>query len=96
MKILITGAKGLVGRALVEHCSTRGDKVFDYDHKSLDIADAHAVESVIAAQRPDAVINCAAWTDVDGCETNPDESRTRKLARTGKPRTRQSRRPARS
>ena len=71
MKILITGAKGLVGRALVEHCSASGDEVFSYDHKSLDIADADAVESAIAAQRPDAVINCAAWTDVDGCETDP-------------------------
>jgi dTDP-4-dehydrorhamnose reductase len=74
MKILITGANGLVGRALVEHCSTSGDEVFDYDHKALDIADAEAVDSVIAAQRPDAVINCAAWTDVDGCETNPTKA----------------------
>ena len=71
MKILITGAKGLVGRALAEHCSARGDEVFGYDHNALDIADAEAVDSAIAAHRPDAVINCAAWTDVDGCETNP-------------------------
>jgi len=74
LKILITGAKGLVGRALVEHCSASGDEVFGYDHTALDIADAHAVESVIAAHRPDAVINCAAWTDVDGCETNPEKA----------------------
>ena len=71
MKILITGARGLVGRAVVEHCSASGDEVFGYDHSSLDIADPHAVESTIAERRPDAVINCAAWTDVDGCETNP-------------------------
>ena len=71
LRILITGAKGLVGRALVEHCSASGDEVFDYDHQSLDIADAHAVESAVTAHHPDAVINCAAWTDVDGCETNP-------------------------
>jgi len=74
MKILITGAKGLVGRALVEHCSASGDEVFKYDHHALDIADARAVESEINAQRPDAVINCAAWTDVDGCETNPEKA----------------------
>jgi dTDP-4-dehydrorhamnose reductase len=74
LKLLITGAKGLVGRALVEHCSAGGDEVFSYDHNSLDITDAEAVESVIAAQRPDAVINCAAWTDVDGCETNPSKA----------------------
>ncbi len=71
LKILVTGAKGLVGRALVEHCSGNGDEVFGYDHEALDIADTEAVESAIAARRPDAVINCAAWTDVDGCETNP-------------------------
>lgn len=74
MKILITGAKGLVGRALVEHCSATGDEVFSYDHESLDIADARAVDAAIAVHRPAAVINCAAWTDVDGCETNPEKA----------------------
>jgi dTDP-4-dehydrorhamnose reductase len=71
LKILITGAGGLVGRALTEHCRTQGDEVFDYDHKSLDIVDAGAVEAAILARRPDAVINCAAWTNVDDCEGNP-------------------------
>jgi dTDP-4-dehydrorhamnose reductase len=70
LKILITGAKGLVGHALVEHCVARGDEVLAYDHKALDIADASAVDTVILTQRPAAIINCAAWTDVDGCETD--------------------------
>jgi dTDP-4-dehydrorhamnose reductase len=71
VKILITGAGGLVGRALSEHCLASGDEVLAYDHKTLDIGDAAAVESIAGDQRPDAVINCAAWTDVDGCESNP-------------------------
>lgn len=75
MKILITGARGLVGRALVEHCLASGDEVLSYDHQSLDIADAQAVEGVIQEQGPHAVINCAAWTDVDGCETNAEKAR---------------------
>lgn len=75
MRILITGSKGLVGRALVEHCLASGDEVLSYDHKALDIADAEAVESVIVSGRPDAVINCAAWTDVDGCERDPEKAR---------------------
>lgn len=75
MRILITGASGLVGRALTEHCRTQGDEVFAYDHKSLDIADPEKVEAVINEQRPGAVINCAAWTDVDGCESNPEKAR---------------------
>lgn len=65
----------MVGRALVEHCASRGDEVLGYDHKALDIADARAVESVIESQRPAAVINCAAWTDVDGCESDPEKAR---------------------
>lgn len=71
MRVLITGAGGLVGRALVEHCRANDDEVFAYDHQSLDIADSGAAERVIVERRPDAVINCAAWTDVDGCERDP-------------------------
>lgn len=75
MRILITGAAGLVGRALAEHCRAKGDEVFAYDHKSLDIADYQAAETSIAEHRPDAVINCAAWTNVDGCESDPEKAR---------------------
>lgn len=75
MRILITGAGGLVGRALTEHCRTQGDEVFACDHKTLDIGDAEMVEAVINERRPGAVINCAAWTDVDGCESNPEKAR---------------------
>ena len=75
MRILITGAKGLVGRALTEHCLASGDEVLTYDHQALDIADVEAVESVIVEKRPEAVINCAAWTDVDGCESDHERAR---------------------
>lgn len=75
MKILITGARGLVGRALVEHCLASGDEVLGYDHEGLDIADVEAVEAVIVKQRPETIVNCAAWTDVDGCESNPEKAR---------------------
>jgi dTDP-4-dehydrorhamnose reductase len=74
LKILITGAGGLVGRALTEHCRKQGDEVFEYDHQSLDIVDSRAVEAAVLARRPDAVINCAAWTNVDGCEDDPEKA----------------------
>jgi dTDP-4-dehydrorhamnose reductase len=74
LKILITGARGLVGRALTEHCQSSGDEVFAYDHASLDIADAQQVETIVSERRPDAVINCAAWTEVDACESNPGKA----------------------
>jgi len=70
-KILITGASGLVGKASVEHCRAQGDEVVAYDRRWLDIGDAEKVAAVVSAERPDAVINCAAWTDVDGCENDP-------------------------
>ena len=70
-KILITGAGGLVGKASIEHCLANGDEVVAYDREALDIGDAAQVEAVISSERPFAVINCAAWTDVDGCESNP-------------------------
>lgn len=71
MKILITGAGGLVGKASVGHCLANGDEVVGYDHQTLDIGDARKVEAVVRSERPGAVINCAAWTDVDGCESDP-------------------------
>jgi dTDP-4-dehydrorhamnose reductase len=60
---------------MVEQCSASGDEVLGYDHKALDISDEKAVDSVITSQLPDAVVNCAAWTDVDGCESDPEKAR---------------------
>lgn len=74
MRVLITGARGLVGQALTEHCSASADEVLGYDHRTLDITDAALVSANIEEQRPDAVINCAAWTDVDGCELDPERA----------------------
>jgi dTDP-4-dehydrorhamnose reductase len=58
----------MVGSALVEHCIRLGDVVFAFDHKGLDITQRDAVGAAIESTRPEAVINCAAWTDVDRCE----------------------------
>jgi dTDP-4-dehydrorhamnose reductase len=68
LKVLVTGARGLVGRAVEEYCSSIGDSVFSYDHQSLDIADRDRVMGTLTNDKPEVVINCAAWTDVDGCE----------------------------
>ena len=70
-RILITGAGGLVGQASVAHCVAHGDEVLSFDREQLDIGNDAGVLSVITHSRPDAVINCAAWTDVDGCERDP-------------------------
>jgi dTDP-4-dehydrorhamnose reductase len=74
LKIIITGAGGLVGRAMISECAGRGDEVVALEHHALDIGDAAAVKETIAAQTPDVVINCAAWTDVDGCESDRERA----------------------
>ena len=70
MKVLVTGSAGLVGRAVSEHCASEGDNVFAFDHRSLDISDAAVVSATFNQTKPELVINCAAWTDVDGCESD--------------------------
>jgi dTDP-4-dehydrorhamnose reductase len=45
-----------------------GDEVLAFDRARLDIADADRVDEVVTTSRPAVVINCAAWTDVDGCQ----------------------------
>ncbi len=72
--MLVTGARGMVGRALVQHCETLGDEVVARDHRTLDISDLGRVLQTIRDEQPEAVINCAAWTDVDGCESDRDRA----------------------
>jgi dTDP-4-dehydrorhamnose reductase len=74
MKVFITGAGGMLGHVLVEHCEARGDEVFAHERESLDITDERVVRERVARARPDTVINCAAWTDVDGCELDPQRA----------------------
>lgn len=68
MKILIAGANGMVGRACTVHGATLSHEIHAHTRRTLDIADSSNVREVFERERPDAVINCAAWTDVDGCE----------------------------
>jgi dTDP-4-dehydrorhamnose reductase len=70
LRVLVTGARGLVGHAVAECCNQAGDEVLSYAHSDLDISDPPAVLKTIRDTRPDVVINCAAWTNVDGCESD--------------------------
>lgn len=74
MRVLITGAGGMVGRALAAHCAARGDEVFAHERATLDITKPEEVRAIFERERPDTIINCAAWTDVDGCELNPERA----------------------
>lgn len=69
MKVLILGAKGLLGGALQQ--VFRDEEVIAYDREELDVTDFAAVREEIEKIRPDVIINCVAWNDVDGAEKNP-------------------------
>jgi dTDP-4-dehydrorhamnose reductase len=68
--ILITGVHGQLGRALATACEDRGLKHEGRDIDTLDISNSSAVDDWILAAQPAAVVNCAAFTAVDDCESN--------------------------
>jgi dTDP-4-dehydrorhamnose reductase len=70
LRVMVAGANGLVGSALVSHCKQIGDEVLAYPRQRLDIVDGELVNKTITETHPEIVINCAAWTDVDGCESD--------------------------
>jgi len=74
MKILITGARGMVARATAEYCRSVGDDVTALSHSEFDIAHHNMVQGGVDSLRPDAVINCAAYTNVDGAETEKQQA----------------------
>jgi dTDP-4-dehydrorhamnose reductase len=68
MRLLVTGAAGMLGTEVV--AAARGHEVAALARADLDITDRDAVRDAVRAARPDAVINCAAYTDVDGAEAD--------------------------
>ncbi len=69
-KVMVTGARGMLGSDLCEAlsacCEVRGVDVEDFD-----VTDAEAPREALTSERPEVVVHCAAWTDVDGCERDP-------------------------
>jgi len=70
MKVLVTGARGMLGSDLCELLA-REHEVRGVDIEGFDVTEPAAVSEALAARRPEAVVHCAAWTDVDGCERDP-------------------------
>lgn len=70
MRVLILGAQGMLGHALC--WASAADDVLAWDREDLDITRAPDVEKRLAAARPDVVMNAAAYTDVEGAETQTE------------------------
>ncbi len=62
----------MVARATAEYCREIGDEVVTKTRQELDISDREAVFGLFESEKFDAAINCAAYTDVDGAETNEE------------------------
>ena len=72
MKWLITGANGQLGKSLTNILRANGIEVVSLTRQTLDISIANDVNAAFKTTKPDILVNCAAWTDVDGAETNAD------------------------
>src|SRR5580693_3980398 len=68
MNVLILGATGLLGKALVREWT--GDEVHAMGSRDVDIRDSAKVREMVERARPDWVVLAAAYTDVDGCESH--------------------------
>lgn len=62
----------MLGSDVMRAAADAGHEVRGFGHTELDITDPEALERRFELDRPDAVINCAAWTDVDGAEDDPE------------------------
>lgn len=72
LKILVTGASGQLGRELVQLTAPADVEIVGFGRDRLDITNLDNCRSVLAEQRPDAIIHCAAYTAVDQAESEPD------------------------
>ncbi|NRA01494.1 MAG: dTDP-4-dehydrorhamnose reductase [Myxococcales bacterium] len=71
---LVTGAAGQLGRSLLAVGEEFGIRAVGRTRGELDIGDARAIGGVLDELRPEVVVNCAAFTKVDLCETRPDDA----------------------
>jgi dTDP-4-dehydrorhamnose reductase len=70
VRLLVTGAGGMLGRDVLRAVQRAGHEPVALDRAALDITDAEAVVRAFSGERVEAAINCAAWTDVDGAESH--------------------------
>jgi dTDP-4-dehydrorhamnose reductase len=70
MKVLVTGAGGMLGRDVVRAAEFVNHEVAGLTRADLDVGDVAAIRAAFGDIRPDAVVNCSGWTDVDAAESD--------------------------
>jgi dTDP-4-dehydrorhamnose reductase len=71
MRVVVTGAGGLLGRRVVDEARSREHEVVGLGRADLDVTDAARARSLLEREKPTAVIHCAAYTAVDRAEAEP-------------------------
>lgn len=74
MKVLLTGANGMLGQDLSPILEDIGAFVIETDTENMDITNGELVKEVISKTHPDFVIHCAAYTNVDKAEEEPEKA----------------------
>jgi dTDP-4-dehydrorhamnose reductase len=74
MRLLVTGAAGMLGKDLVRAAEAAGHDTVGLAREDADITDLAAIAAAIRGSSPDIVINSAGWTDVDGAETSSEQA----------------------
>jgi dTDP-4-dehydrorhamnose reductase len=74
MRIVVVGAGGQLGAAVVHECAGAGHDVVGFTHAQLEITNDDAVVTALEGAAPEAIVNCAAYNDVDGAEDHPVEA----------------------
>ena len=70
MKILLTGANGMLAKSVIKRM--QGEDIIATDVEELDITNLDKVLQAVQKEKPDYIINCAAYTSVDDAESNYD------------------------
>jgi dTDP-4-dehydrorhamnose reductase len=74
LKILVTGAKGMLGTDLCREWQTHGHEIYATDIQEMDVREPVQVQKTFADFNPELVLHLAALTDVDGCEREPEQA----------------------
>ena len=74
MKVMVTGAGGMLGQALVRELQAGSEKVVGFTRAELDVTKRYQVEKAIQSHCPDAVVQCAAYTAVDSAESDSENA----------------------
>jgi len=72
VKLVVTGSAGMLGQRVVADAAARGWTPVGVDLPDGDLTDKAVARELIAGHAPDAIVHCAAWTDVDGAEERED------------------------